>query len=218
VSELDDSFARLLDRQPTDKERQDLYRARDALKLHATDSVWLLLMALQHYETLYQKIPALIADAARDATKTARATAEAQAKAAHEETRRALMAAVHQAAVVSAKQAAGAQLRTWISVAAAVICIALVIVTVGAYKRGSESGWARATNEARTRYENAATAASWANTPEGRLAYDLARVGSLHDLATCSGRGVAAREGWCVVQPERGKTYRWRLPQASGDR
>lgn len=218
MRELDDSFARLLDRQPTDKERQDLYRARDALNLKATDSVWLLLMALQHYETLYQKIPALIADAAREVTTTARATAKAQAKAAQEETRKELMAAVHQAAVMSAKQAAGAQLWMWISVAAAVICLALVIVTTGAYGRGAESGWARATNEARTRYENAATAASWANTPEGRLGYNLAAVGSLHDLATCSGRGVAAREGWCVVQPERGKTYRWRLPQASGDR
>jgi hypothetical protein len=218
VSELDDSFARLLGRQPTDKERQDLYRVRDALKLKTTDAVWLLLMALQHYETLYEKIPALIADAARDATKIARATAEAQAKAAQEETKKALMAAVHQAAVVSAKQAAGAQLWKWISVAATVICIALVIVMFGAFRRGAEWGSARATNDARTRYENAAAAASWANTPEGRLAYDLARVGSLHDLATCSGRGVATRDGWCVVQPERGKTYRWRLPQTNGDR
>jgi hypothetical protein len=127
VSELDESFARLLDHQPTDKERQDLYRARDALKLKATDSVWLLLMALQHYETLYEKIPALIAAAARDATKTAGAAAEAQAKAAHEETRRALMATVHEAAVLSAKQAAGAQLWKWVSVAATVICLALVM-------------------------------------------------------------------------------------------
>ena len=218
MRELDDSFAQLLGRQPSDKEKQDLYRVRDALKLKATDAVWLLLMALQHYETLYQRIPALIAGAASDATKTARATAEAQAKAAQEETRRELMAAVHQAAIVSAKQAAGAQLWRWISVAAAVICLALVIVTTGAYRRGSESGSARATNEARTRYENAATAASWANTPEGRLAYNLAAVGSLHDLATCSGRGVAARDGWCVVQPEHGKTYRWRLSRTGGDR
>ena len=37
MSELDDSFARLLGRQPTDKERQALYRVRDALRLKSTD-------------------------------------------------------------------------------------------------------------------------------------------------------------------------------------
>ena len=57
MGELDDSFATLLGRQPTDKEKQALYRVRDALKLKATDAVWLLLMALQHYETLYEQLP-----------------------------------------------------------------------------------------------------------------------------------------------------------------
>lgn len=85
MSELDDSFAQLLDRQPTDKERQALYRVRDALQLKTTDAVWLLLTVLQHYETLYEEIPERIADAAREATKEARGTAKAQAKAAHEE-------------------------------------------------------------------------------------------------------------------------------------
>lgn len=218
MSELNDSFAELLGRQPTDKERQSLYRVRDALKLKPTDAVWLLLIALQHYETLYERIPALIADAARDATKTARATAEAQAKVAQEETKKAWMVAVHHAAVASAKQAAGANLWRWISVAAGVICMTFMIVAVGAYGRGVESGVATGTNEARTKYENAAAAASWANTPEGRLAYEMARVGSLHDLATCSGRGLVAKDRWCMVQPERGRTFRWRLPGTGGDR
>jgi hypothetical protein len=215
MSELDDSFVQLLGRQPTDKERQDLYRVRDALKLKTTDAVWLLLMALQHYETLYEKVPALIATAARDATKAARATAEAHAKAAQEETKRSLMEAVHQAAVVSAKQAAGAQLLKWLGIALAVICAAFAIVAAGAYRRGRESGFARGTNEARARYESAAAMASWANTPEGQLAFGLAKAGGIRELATCSARGVTRRDGWCVVQMEHGKTaYRWRLPAA----
>jgi hypothetical protein len=213
MSELDDSFTQLLGRQSTDKERQDLYRVRDALKLKTTDAVWLLLMALQYYETLYEKVPALITNAARDATKAARVTAEAQAKAAQEETKRALMDAVHQAAVVSTKQAAGAQLLKWIGIAAAMICGAFVIVAAGAYRRGREAGFADGTNEARARYENAAVAASWANTPEGQVALGMARVGSLRELTACSAHGLARRDGWCVVQSERGKiVYRWRLP------
>jgi hypothetical protein len=212
MSELDDSFAQLLGRQPTDRERQSLYRVRDALKLKATDAVWLLLMALQYYEALYEKVPALISDAARDATKTARAAAEAQAKAAQEETKKALMEAVQRAAVVSAKRAVGAQLWKWISVATAVICVAFVTLTVGAYRRGEEAGFTGGTNDARARYESAAAAASWANTPEGEIAFGLAKAGSLRELAACSAHGLAKRDGWCGVMTERGKVmYRWRL-------
>ena len=124
MSELDDAFGRLLDRQPTDKDRQALYRVRDALRLKTTDAVWLLLMALQHYETLYERIPDRIADAARDATKAARATAETQAKAAQAEAQKTLADAVHRSAVASARQAAGAQLFKWVSIVVSVVTLA----------------------------------------------------------------------------------------------
>jgi hypothetical protein len=212
LGELDASFEKLLGRQPTDRERQRLYRVRDALNLKPTDAVWQLLMALEHYETLYEKMPALIAEAARDAMKATRAAAEAESKAARDATKRALMDAVHQAAIVSAKRAAGAELWKWICTAVILVSVAFGVVTGGAYGRGVTAGLTRGMADARARYESAAAAASWANTPEGRLAYDMARIGSLHDLATCSGRGLVARDGWCIVQAERGKGYRWRLP------
>jgi antitoxin component of RelBE/YafQ-DinJ toxin-antitoxin module len=115
VGELDDSFTQLLGRQPSDREKQDLYRVRDALKLKPTDAVWMLLMALQHYQTLYEQIPARIVSTAREVTKAVRAAAEAEAKAAQEETKRALMDAVRHAAVRSAEQAAGAQREKWVA-------------------------------------------------------------------------------------------------------
>ena len=217
MSELDDAFGRLLDRQPTDKDRQALYRVRDALGLKTTDAVWLLLMALQHYETLYERIPNRIADAARDATKVARVTAETQAKAAQAEAQKTLADAVHRSAVASARQAAGAQLFKWVSIVVSVVTFSLITVGGWQFRRGDAAGAARAENHARKECERA-TAAAWVSSPEGRLAYELGRVGSLRDLATCSGRGVAARDGWCVVQPERGKPFRWRLPVRPSDR
>jgi hypothetical protein len=218
VSELDNAFGRLLDRQPTDKDRQALYRVRDALGLKSTDAVWLLLMALQHYETLYEQIPHRIADAARDATKVARVTAEAQAKAAQAEAQKTLADAVHRSAVASARQAAGAQLFKWVSIVVSVVTLSLITVGRWQFRRGDESGVARGENQAKKQCERATAAAAWVSSPEGRLAYELGQVGSLRDLATCSGRGVAARDGWCVVQPERGKAFRWRLPLSSSDR
>jgi len=212
VSDLDDAFTRLLGCQPTDEDRQALYRARDALRLKSTDAVWYLLMALQHYETLYKRIPNQIADAARDVTRAARATAEAEAKAAMADTQKTLATAVHRAAVESARHAAGARLFKWVSLAVSIVAVSLVVVGWWQFKRGEAAGADRAENLAKKTCERATAAAAWVGSPEGRLAYELARVGSLHDLATCSGRGAVARDGWCMVQPERGKPLRWRLP------
>ena len=57
MTDLEDAFERLLGYQPSDQERQRLYRVRDALKLKSSDALWLLLMALQHYETDVREDP-----------------------------------------------------------------------------------------------------------------------------------------------------------------
>ena len=80
MTDLESSFTRLLGRQASYREKQDLYRARDALNLKDNDAVWLLLMALGHYETLYAKIPAMVATAAGSVPAAAQKAAEAQAK------------------------------------------------------------------------------------------------------------------------------------------
>lgn len=215
MSDLDDSFALLLGRQPSDKERQRLYRARDALKLKSNDAVWLLLMALEHYDTLYSRYPALIAEVARDVTKDVRETALAQARAAVAETTKALANAVAGAATASAKKAAGAQMLKWAMgcFLAATGCIS----TIGwwAHGRGQREGYAVGYEAARDRYENAAAMASWANTPEGQLAYGLAKAGSLRELATCSGHGWFERDGLCYPSS---KTHGWRLPPGNAER
>jgi hypothetical protein len=69
-----------------------------AARLKITDAVWLLLMALQHYETLYERIPDRIADAARDDEGGARDRGT-QAKAAQEEAQKTLANAIHLSAV-----------------------------------------------------------------------------------------------------------------------
>jgi hypothetical protein len=216
MGELDDSFAVLLGRQASDKEKQALYRVRDALKLKSTDAVWLLLMALQHYQTLYEQFPARIAAAARDVTKTARATAEAEAKAAQEATKRALMAAVHEAAVKSSEDAAGAQLAKWVAVAGGVVCVSLVIVGWSAFAHGRDNGRAVGENIAKRECAALVAASSWANTPDGQLAYVFAKVGGLGEVARCAGRGMVPKDGWCVVPSERGRPLaRWPVPASS---
>lgn len=53
---------------------------------------------------------------------------------------------------------------------------------------------------------------SWANTPEGQLAYQLAKAGSLRELASCSGHGWFERDGVCYPGA---RSHGWRLPTDS---
>ena len=212
MGDLDDSFTALLGHQPTDKEKQALYRARDALKLKPTDAIWQLLMVLQYYERLYEQMPARIETAAREVTKSVRAAAEAEATAAQEATRKALVGAVRDAAVRAASAATRAQVAKWVSAAGSIIGISLLAVGVSAFSRGRELGRAAGENVAKRECAALAAASSWANTAEGQLAYRLAQAGSLRELATCSGRGWVAKEGTCFAQPEHGRLHGWHLP------
>ena len=214
MGELDDSFTRLLGRQATDKERQAIYRARDALNLKATDSVWMLLMALQHYETLYEKIPARIAETVDAVTKAARMTAEAQAKAAQEETKKALMGAVEQAAVASRKDGARAELLKRAGRLAGGIIVGAIALWVLAFKTGQTRGEAAGRDGARQQCGYMAAAMSWANSAEGQVAHRLADAGGIRDLASCDMPGwEPTRDGLCLVRPYKGKTFGWRLPR-----
>ena len=218
MGSLDDSFAQLLGRQPSDKEKQNLYRARDALNLKTTDAVWLLLMVLQHYETLYEKIPERIASTAYEVTEAVRVAAEAEAKAMYAKTKQALAEAVRQSAVKVAKDAAGAAVAKWVSIAVGVVVVALLLVGWNGAARGRQEGRAVGENLATKSCGALVAASSWANTPDGQLAYAMARVGSLADVARCSGRGMIPSAGWCNVQSERGKIFaRWPLPMGGSN-
>ena len=218
MDDLDNSFAQLLGRQPNDTEKQKLYRAGATLNIKPTDSMWRVLMVLGHYETLYEQIPARIVAATHEVTKAVRATAEAEARAMHEQTKRALAEAVRQSAVKAARDAAGAAIAKWVSIGVGVIVVALLLVGWFEATRGRQEGRAVGENVATKACGALVAAASWANTPDGQLAYAMAKVGGLSDVARCSGHGMIPWDGWCTVQSERGKVLaRWPLP-TSGSR
>lgn len=60
--DVEASFAQLLGRQPSEKEIQSLYRVKSALNIRENDAIWLVLMALESYDTLYRKYPTIISD------------------------------------------------------------------------------------------------------------------------------------------------------------
>jgi hypothetical protein len=218
VSSPEEAFAKLLGQQPTDKDRQRLYRVRDAIGIKNTDSLWVLMIALQYYETLYERIPQKIVAAAAEAVAAARKTAESQAKAAAAEAHRGLTSGVLRAVNEIARRGALRDILKWAAVT--VFTSSVMLVTVGRWEfhRGESEGEWRIEKVAREERARKAAESSWASTPDGRAAFELARAGVLHDILTCSGRGLVPREGWCVAQGERGRPFHWRTPETQDSR
>ena len=210
VSELDDSFTKLLGRQPTDEERQRLYRVRDALGLKNNDALWQVLMALQYYQNQYERFPKEIAQAATDTLATLKITADAAMKAAAEAAKADLAKTVATAASEVAHDVVGIEKLQWLVTAIAVFIIFLA-TNLGAVwyadNMGYKSGYASAYED--TRDEKAA--AAWANTPQGRLAYRLAQGGDLDNLANCNKPGWYIQKNRCIPGVVRGGVFGWNL-------
>jgi hypothetical protein len=85
--DVERTFERLIGRQPTDKEIQSLYRVKGALEIQDNDALWLVLMALESYDTLYRRYPAIIDAQLKKSMEDQRATIAAMADA---ETKKAL--------------------------------------------------------------------------------------------------------------------------------
>lgn len=75
MSDLDSAFAKLLGRQPSEKEIEAMYRVKNALNIRDNDSLWLILMTLQSYDTLFSKYPGIISKHAGEVMEDIRRTA-----------------------------------------------------------------------------------------------------------------------------------------------
>jgi hypothetical protein len=209
VSALDDSFEKYLGSLPTDEERQDLFRARDAFNIKNNDALWPLLVMLRHYQTIYAKIPGLITQTVTEVLRKTRKTAEADLKAAGARAEADLARSVAETARKIADKRASTKRWQWISVSLAIALSALTTVHILAGHSGRGAGYSDGYQAARD--ERAADA--WANTPEGQLAYGLAKAGSIRNLATCSGRGWVVKDSSCFPTSDNGMVYGWKIPR-----
>lgn len=213
MSELDDSFTKLLDRQPSDAERQHLYKVRDALGLKNNDSLWLILMALQHYQSQYEDFPKQIADSARNILTNFKTTADAMTEASVEAAKADLAQAVASAAKEVAHNTSAKQKWQW--ACGCILGVAVTFSAIGWYVHstaradGFNTGYGVGYKEAK----DEKAAAAWANTPEGKLAYRFAQSGELQRLAKCQGKGWKIEKSACYPYANGNEgTYGWALP------
>jgi hypothetical protein len=187
-------------------------RARDAFNLKNNDALWSLLLILGHYETLYAKIPVLIAEAAREAAAGVKAAAEVELKTAAIRTRTELAKTVAQSARDIANRMASVNRLQWIVSCTIGVGAMFLSIGIASYRAGRNVGGASGYNRGLAESRDLWTRAAWGNTPEGRLGYDLAKAGSLREVATCSGKVLVRKGSACFVKAGKAPVYGWKLP------
>ena len=77
---VESAFAKVIGREPSEKERERLYRVRDALGLSENDAFWYIVMTLEHYDALYREYPRIIQEEAARTIENSREAFAAAAK------------------------------------------------------------------------------------------------------------------------------------------
>ena len=111
-----------------------------------------------------------------------------------------------------AEDIAGKNKWEWIAASVAVAFCAFSFSGWMMYKRGYQSGYAEGHEHGYVETKDERSAASWANTPEGKLAYGLAQAGSIRRLAECDSDGWTVKGSACF--PNVGSNnmiYGWKI-------
>lgn len=203
------AFEAAFQRKPTQEEVDRLARVMNVLDVRENDAIMVLMIVLEFYNGLYSSMPGRIEVAAKTAVRetqeTTRRVAATAAQLAHSDLVEQLGKAVNQVASDAAKKQQWKALAIGIGAAS----ISLLITGWMAFDQGKEAGYGAAIKVAR----NESAAATWANTPEGQLAYRLALVGSLQQVARCSAPGWKVKNGACLPYPDAdGSLHGWALP------
>lgn len=203
------AFEAAFQRKPTQEEVDRLARVMNVLDVRENDAIMVLMIVLEFYNGLYSSMPGRIEAAAKTAVgetkETTQRVAATAAQLAHSDLVEQLGKAVNQVASDTAKKQQWKALAIGIGAAS----ISLLITGWMAFDQGKEAGYSAAIKVAR----NESAAATWANTPEGQLAYRLALVGSLQQVARCSAPGWKVKNGACLPYPDAdGSLHGWALP------
>jgi len=197
-------------RELTDEEARRLLHMQNLLGIADNDALWVVMVALEHYQQLYEAMPLRIEEAGKVAVKAVKETADAVATAAAETAKLELTGELAASVRQVANQTARKQQWQWIAAGLIVASVSTFVAGWIGFDKGKTAGVAIGYHEAR----NETAAASWGATPDGRLAYRLAQAGSLQQVARCSQPGWKVTNGACFPKPNAGdgNLYGWKLP------
>lgn len=205
-----DGYAKLLGREPDAKDIKVINRISDALSIGPNDAVWAILIALQYYASLYEAIPARIGEVTSESAERVKVLADVTMETAARDAQARLADAVATIAHDVAQDVSRKQKIRWISIAAVVISLTIGIIGwvgwAAGYHSGNLAGYQKVIDEK--------AAASWANTDQGKAAFNLSKSGYLDILIRCSRPGWEIKGGYCIPRSdEHGGIYGWEIPK-----
>ena len=183
---VEEAFAKVLGRQPSEDERGRLYRIRDALGLRDNDAFWYIVLVLEHYDSLYRDYPSQIRDEARRTIEEARRTFAAAAEVEAAKAQTALAQQVAETSVAIARKLAerpvGVHRIT--GMFAAAVAFGALCMTAGFKVAGGDRPLAWSHNG------NASIATLVLGAPAGWMVFALALPVAFH----------GARVGWAMAR------------------
>lgn len=204
-----ESFERIWRRKATAEEAERLHLVQNMLGVRDNDALWVVILALEHYQQLYVAMPSKIEAAGRVAVAEVKETAERIANTAAQLAHNDLVASLGKAVNHVAAQAARKQQWQWLSAGICAMAAALSLTGWLTFAQGKEAGIGIGYQAARVE----TAAAAWGNSPEGKLAYRMSQLDSFQQVARCARPGWEVSNGVCFAKTAKdGNIYGWRIP------
>ena len=177
------------------------------------DAMFPIMVMMEQYHGVFSELPAKMRRAADDVAKAAADNTKHQVNLGLVQAIEKMGPQIGEALVGHAKALHQVNQAKWIGAVVLVVALAFTatawLTHTSGYSSGFETGKAAG-------YKAAAdekAMAAWANTDQGRLAYELAQAGNLEMLAHCNGKGWELEKGICypspVVEDKKRMTYGW---------
>lgn len=180
-----ETISSILGRPALPSEIQEIQRLQGTLKLQDNDPLLVFIVMLQAHSTLLNTAPEKLTDALHQFSKLAISLTESETHKLAAKTTNEIAKAVSAASQKVAKEVASQSRWKWSLVSATGLTICFLAVGLTAFSTGQRTGMQAGLIEARDEVARA----GWANTSEGKAAYELHQNGDLARIINCNATG-----------------------------
>jgi hypothetical protein len=207
------SYRQINGHDPTPEKILKFERTCAALQTTPNDALLCILVALDHYENLYSTIPVKIKKSLDETLIGLQGAMDIQAHTSVNAVQASLIESVSKAAHMVAKDVGVKQKWQWICGTVIAMCLCVGTLAWLFHKMGLQDGYSLGYGIGHQVARDEIAAAAWANTLDGKLAFQLATSTRISDFVNCSGPGWQVQNGICYpfASPD-GKVTGWRLP------
>lgn len=200
MSNMQEAIKLISGRAPTPEQVNRVKAIAHELDIPNNDALMPILIMLDQYHGVFSELPKKMREASDTVAKNAADRSVEVVNLAVARAVSALGPKVGDAIVKVAKDINQVDRVKWIG--GVVLLVALVFTVLGwlTHATGYSSGFETGKSAGYKAAADEKAMAAWANTDQGRLAYELAQAGSLETLANCSARGWRLSKGGCYPQ------------------